>query len=42
MQEGDVYSCTQCGCEMTVTKAADKPQANMPPPACCGVTMQKK
>jgi hypothetical protein len=44
-REGEVYQCPEvdCGCELTVTKAAqpDYNTGEQEPPSCCGKTMVK-
>lgn len=42
-QEGDRYACPDpsCGCEVTVTKSAQRHDAGDQAPTCCGHAMEK-
>ena len=41
MKKGDKFECTnsECGCEITVTKASEAPNAGRSPRCCCGEEM---
>jgi len=44
MRKGEMYECTNsdCGCEISVTKSSEAPNANRSPQCCCGEEMLPK
>jgi hypothetical protein len=41
MRKGEKYECTnpECGCEISVTKGSEAPEADRSPLCCCGEDM---
>jgi hypothetical protein len=44
MKKGEKYECTnpECGCEISVVKESEAPNANRAPRCCCGEDMAPK
>jgi len=44
MKKGQTYECSnpECGCEISVTKGSEAPNASRAPRCCCGEEMTPK
>ena len=44
MKKGEKYECSnpECGCEISVTKGSEAPNATLSPRCCCGEEMMPK